>query len=385
MVKRGLIGAAAVAAALLAGAQAQAAPVTATIRAEGLAQTVVPQTTLTTDSRSFTDEAGVSHLLPGPMALGLLFDAATPIGVPIHCTWDVGNVPADCYPFVIGTTPLGEDDFWNLVVNDRDALSGAANQVVNPGDHIVFEEIDFTLPEPPLLELTPSSDKLTVGSSFTVAIKSFDTSTGIGTPAVGARVTYGSEDVLTDASGNATLFALPGPTTLAAAKDGAIRAGAMTICGYSDDPTVCNLPKPTPAPTPAPAPAPPAAPSAPADTVPPSARITSPRLFTIDRHVTRIGGVVAPDRSDIASVQFALAKRVGTLCRFRQTDGSYGPASACSARVWLPARGGAFWTANLHAPLTVGRYRVFARATDGAGNVESTLVTGASSGSFTVR
>jgi hypothetical protein len=380
MLKRGMLGAAAIAAALLAGAQAQAAPVTATIRAEGTEGTVIPQTTLTTDARSITDEAGVSHFLPEPRVLGLLFDAAAPIGVPIHCTWDLGFDPPDCYPFWIGTTPLPPNDFWNLVINDHDSQVGAANQVVNAGDHVVLEEIDFTQPEPPLLELALSGDRLTVGSSFTVTVTSFDTSTGNGTPATGARISYGSQVVSADSDGHATLFAQPGSVTVAATQSGATRAGSLTVCGYADDPTVCNLPaKPTPAPSPAPAP------SAPADTVPPSTRITSPRLFTIDRHVTRIGGVVAPDRSDIAKVQFALARRVGTLCRFRQPSGSFGSATACSARVWLPARGGAFWTANLHAPLAAGRYRVFARATDGAGNVEVTLVTGASSGSFTVR
>ena len=34
--------------------------------------------------------------------------------------------------------------------------------------------------------------------------------------------------------------------------------------------------------------------------------------------VKRLVGVVAPDRSDIASVSYALARRVGTLCSFRQ-------------------------------------------------------------------
>jgi hypothetical protein len=381
MLKRGMLGAAAVAAALLAGAQAQAAPVTATIRVEGIDQTVIPQTTLVTDARSITDDAGVSHPDPldGPNALGLLYDAAAPIGVPIHCTWDADF--GDCYPFWIGTAPQPTGGFVWLVVNDHDAQFGAATQPVAAGDRVVFEEVT-SFPPPPLLELAASGDKLTVGSSFTVTVTSFDTGTGDGTPATGARISYGSQVVSADSDGRATLFAQPGSVTVGATLSGATRAGSLTVCGYTDDPTVCNLPA-KPAPTPAPAPV--ATPSAPADTVPPSTRITSPRLFTIDRHVTRIGGVVAPDRSDIAKVQFALAKRVGTLCRFRQPSGSFGSATACSARAWLPARGGAFWTANLHAPLAAGRYRVFARATDGAGNVEVTLVTGASSGSFTVR
>jgi hypothetical protein len=44
----------------------------------------------------------------------------------------------------------------------------------------------------------------------------------------------------------------------------------------------------------------------------------------------------------------------------------------------------AYWTAGLGSPLAAGRYRVWSRATDGAGNVESTSVGGASAGTFTV-
>jgi hypothetical protein len=240
---------------------------------------------------------------------------------------------------------------------------------------------DFTIPAPALLELSVSKDALQVGTSFTATARAFDTLHGTSVPAAGARIQYGDQAAITDSGGNATFIASgAGTQSLLATMDGATRSGRPVVCAYVSDPTTCSLPAPPAPPTPAPLPTTPTL----ADTVPPSSRITAPRLFSKDRHVVRLGGSVAPDRSDVASVQFALARLTGTQCRFRQASGKLGALGSCANRTWLPARGGAFWTAALHQPLAPGRYRVWSRATDGAGNQESRFVTGSSAGSFTV-
>jgi hypothetical protein len=149
----------------------------------------------------------------------------------------------------------------------------------------------------------------------------------------------------------------------------------VSVCAYGADPTICKLPAPA---TPAP-PAAAAANTSPisaasttaADRIAPSTHFTAPIAFKKLKQVKRLVGVTAPDRSDIESVSYALAKRVGTLCSFRRANGTLAPAASCAKAIWLPATGRAFWHVTLSKPLAAGRWRAFSRATDGAGNVEA--------------
>jgi len=377
---RTLAAVAAATAALAAATSASATPITATIRVEGVDQTVIPLTQQTTDARVVAGQA-----VPGPRALTLLADVAERLGVPYDCQWGQFG----CFVDQIGAAPLTGNYFWLLIVNDLQAQVGFDGQTLASGDRVVVVQTDFTQPTPRLLEITVSADAVVAGATFTVNVRSYDTSTRDSVPAAGAQVSYGSRTAFADAGGNATFMALgQGTQSVIALQPGTTRSGALPVCTYTNDPTACSLPA---APAPAPTPTTPTTPTAPlpattaqADTVPPASRITTPRLFSKDRHVVRLGGAVAPDRSDVASVQYALAKLSGTQCRFRQANGKLGALHACTQRTWLPARGGAFWTVALHAALAPGRYRVWSRATDGAGNQERSFVTGSSSGTFTV-
>jgi len=381
----------------VAAAPAAAAPATVSVRAEGIDATVVAQRTLTTDARSFTDAAGM-HDLPLPSVLTALIDASVATGVPFACNWGFGPCFVDSIgaPFASGATL-----YWRLVVNDIDASVGAADRLVTTGDRIAFVATDYLAAQPPLLELSATTERTPIGGSFVVTVVSYDTSDPTGTkpaatgvPAVGALVRYGAQAAITNAAGQVGFLATEaGNQTVLATLAGATRSNGASVCAFGGDPTVCNLPPLAPlqpAPQPAPLPAivtqvpPTLARSEAADAVAPSSQIATPRLWSRVRGVSRLAGSVAPDRSDVARVEVALARRVGTLCRFRTAGGTWGAARACTDRTWLRARGGAFWTYSLQSPLAAGRYRVFARATDGAGNVERTLVTGASNGSFTV-
>jgi hypothetical protein len=381
---RTLAALAAAASALGAATSASATPVTATIRAEGLGSTLVTGTA-TTDARTVD-----GHAITSATALTLLADVAEPQGIPFECEWSqfgcgLVGVAGEHWTFA-------DPYYWRLVVDDVDAQLGISSQPVVNGTRValVVTPNNYPTPPPPLLELSVSSDALQVGASFTATARSFDTTSGASVPAAGARIAYGTQAAIADANGNATFIASgAGSQALLATADGATRSGRPVVCAFVSDPTACKLPAlPT---TPSPTPTTPTTPTAPlpattgqADTVPPASRITTPRLFSKDRHVVRLGGAVAPDRSDVASVQYALAKLSGTQCRFRQANGKLGALHACTQRTWLPARGGAFWTVALHAALAPGRYRVWSRATDGAGNQERSFVTGSSSGTFTV-
>ena len=359
-------------------APALASPVKATIRVEGLTGTVIPTTTLQTDARPIVStccnaDIGKTHALTVPSALTLAADAAAANGLSLSCTWsDTYN---DC--FVDGFPdlfPMGATDYWRLVVNGKDASAGFGGTPVHEGDRIDVIATDYTAAEPPLLTTVPSSSAVHAGTSFTVKVTSLDTS-GFGTtgPAAGALVAYGSLRAVAGADGTVGFMGTgAGFSSISATLLGATSSQVVSVCSYDADPTICDLP----------APAVPAAPATvstqvsaasttSADRIAPSSHFVAPIAFTKLKQVKRLVGVTAPDRSDIQSVSYALAKRVGTLCSFRRADGALAPATSCAKAIWLPATGRAFWHVTLSKPLAAGRWRAFSRATDGAGNVES--------------
>ena len=357
-----------------------ASPVTATIRVEGLTGTVIPTTTVKTDARPITSDDSKVRALAVPSALTLLADVADAANVPFACHWsDAFN---DC--FLNGfpaAFPAGATDFWRLVVNGKDAQVGFGGAKLQDGDRVDVIATDYSAPvEPPLLTLAPSVTTVPVGTSFTVHVTGLDTS-GFGTtrPADHAVVSYGKLQAVADANGNVSFTGTGiGFTSIAATLAGATSSQVWSICSYGADPTVCKLDAPATPAAPAAAASTPtaatpvsAASAAAADRIAPSTRFSAPLAFAKVRQVKRLVGATSPDRSDIASVSYALAKRVGTLCSFRRADGSLAAASSCSKAIWLPATGRAFWHVTLSKPLASGRWRAFSRATDGAGNVEA--------------
>jgi hypothetical protein len=359
-------------------APASASPVTATFRVEGSAGPVIPTTTVSTDARRITSDDGHTHNLLAPSALTLAADASEANGLSVNCSWsDQFN---DC--FVNGfPTPIDPalTDYWRLVVNGVDAQQGFANTPIANGDRIDVIETDYTQPEPPLLVLTPSATAVADGTSFTVKVVAADTTGATaGQPAAGALVSYGGLSGVTGADGTLTFLGTGvGYSTLSASLLGSTPSQLVSVCAYAYDSTVCIPPPPT-----APAPAAAtvttttttpvsAASVASADRIAPSSHFSAPPAFSKVKAVKRLVGVTAPDRSDIASVSYALAKRVGTLCSFRRANGTLAPATSCAKAIWLPATGRAFWHVTLAKPLSAGRWRAFSRATDGAGNVEA--------------
>ena len=362
-------------------ATASASPVTATIRVEGLTGTVIPTTTLATDARPVVSADNVAHQLGAPSALTLLADAAGANGLPLSCAWS--TVYSDCLVNAIGPAfPAGATDYWRLVVNGKDAQVGFAGTALHPGDRVDVIATDYTaLSEPPLLTIATPAAPLTAGTPFTVTVTSLDTS-GFGTigPGAGAVVAYGDQKVTAAGNGTATFAATgAGYGSISATLAGATSSQVTSFCSYTTDPTICLLPAPAVPVSPAavaattPAASVAAASTASADRIAPSSRFTLSFSLSKAKNVKRLVGVTAPDRSDIASVSYALAKRVGTLCRFRKADGTLAAATSCAKAIWLPATGRAYWHVTFTKALAAGRWRAFSRATDGAGNVEASF------------
>ena len=228
------------------------------------------------------------------------------------------------------------------------------------------------------LDVTPSSDKVTKGTSFTVKVTSYS-DTGEAQPGVGATVRYAQTAATADGTGAATFIAQGnGTQPVTASRAGDIRSASRTVCSYDGDPTVCNLPAAAATPTPVV--------SANSDTIAPGSRIAYPAIGRRYAGVKAIKGSTGADRSDVRGVSVALALRVGTQCRFRTRTGSLTTPRSCTRQLFLPAASaGGDWSFSLgRKALVPGTWRVWSRATDGAGNTESVALARVNGGQFTV-
>lgn len=72
----------------------------------------------------------------------------------------------------------------------------------------------------------------------------------------------------------------------------------------------------------------------------------------------------------VRRVYVAVARESGSRCRFVSVRGRLGAPRSCLRSVYLRARGRTSWSLRVARRLPAGRYKVWSRAVDGAGNVE---------------
>ena len=263
---------------------------------------------------------------------------------------------------------------WQFRVNHVAPSVGADATILAQGASVVWYYGGFDAVRE--LDVTPSSDKVTKGTSFTVKVTSYS-DTGEAQAGAGATVRYGQTAATADGSGSATFIAQGnGTQPVTASRAGDIRSASRNVCSYDGDPTVCNLPAAALTPVIA----------ANADTIAPGSRITYPTIGGRYTSVKAIKGTTSADRSDVKGVGVSLALRVGTQCRFRTTTGSLTTPRSCARRLFLPAASaGGDWSLGLSKKALVpGTWRLWSRATDGAGNLESVALARVNGGQFTV-
>ncbi|HEY4096192.1 MAG TPA: Ig-like domain-containing protein, partial [Baekduia sp.] len=121
-----------------------------------------------------------------------------------------------------------------------------------------------------------------------------------------------------------------------------------------------------PVPPPAAAVAPVAPPVAPAsDRTPPMT--TLQRVTSTKQPITLRG--VARDDGTVSIVRVSVALHVGRLCRFLAADHTLTKARSCDRTSYLDAKGTSAWSLKL-PKLPAGRYTVWTRGIDAAGNIE---------------
>jgi hypothetical protein len=217
-------------------------PATVTVRVEGLNETLLLPTQVTTttepvvkdgkpeDSCTGTSAAGALQLATGGNWNGAWFSGLD---------YSVETIEGQSYPF---TQPY----YWSFWVNDKPAKEGICETELNSGESVLFfpecfsETSGVCPPSPPNplgIEAPATAEE---GKPITVTVTSYANATGVPSPAVGATVAYGGTSAVTDASGHATLsFSSAGNVILRASAPASVRT-ETTICVHAGNDGNCG-------------------------------------------------------------------------------------------------------------------------------------------------
>jgi hypothetical protein len=203
---------------LLLASQSEAAsgnPATVTVRVEGVTETKLPLTQVTTTTEPVVKDGKAEDSCPGTSALGAL-QLAT--GGNWSGPWD-----ASLHQYFIeaiageGEAVGASKDYWSFWVNDVFQETGACAVELEAGAQVLFFPICYEAcpagAEPTPLEIEAPATAI-VGEPVSVTVRQYDTK-GKPTPAPGAAVSAPGAHATTDAQGHASLtFASAGSYTL---------------------------------------------------------------------------------------------------------------------------------------------------------------------------
>jgi hypothetical protein len=236
----------AVALMLIAASTASASgPATVTVRVEGLNETKLAATQVTTTNAPVVKDGKPADACPGSSAAGAL-ELAT--GGNWGGTWYGGKVEEGKFKglgysveTILGETwTFSSGSFWNFWVDNKAQEEGVCEHEVQPGDQVLLYPCHFEegheCPNPLAIEV-PST--VGVGEPVPVTVKRYAAS-GTATPAAGATVTGAAAPAVTDSEGHAMLtLARPGNAVLGAAASNAVRAEAG-VCVHSGNDGTCG-------------------------------------------------------------------------------------------------------------------------------------------------
>jgi hypothetical protein len=230
-----------------ASAVAAGAPAEVTVRVEGLTETKLPPTVVTTTTNAVVKDGNQADSCPGTSALGAL-DLATagnwsgPWEAKYN-QYSIFAIEGEAHEF---EESASANYFWSFWLNDKESELGACETELQPGDRVLLFPSCYgtacPTPEPTPLEIEAPTTA-NVGEATAVSVKQYNAK-GEASPAVGASVIGGGAGATTDAQGHATLkFIGAGTYTLlvngAAAGPPAVRT-ETTICVHNGPDGTCG-------------------------------------------------------------------------------------------------------------------------------------------------
>jgi hypothetical protein len=221
--------AASLALALVAASSALAAgPATVSVRVEGVSETKLPLTQVTTNAQPVVKDGKPEDSCPGTNAVGAL-ELAT--GGNWSGQWFSGL--GYTVETVLGEShAFGSGAYWDEWYGHRVGSQGVCEHEPQAGEEILLFPCSETAPECPVPLAIKAQTTATVGEPVPLEVVKYDPE-GKSSNVAGATVSGASAPALTDASGSATLtFASPGEFTLSASAPQAVRAEA-SICVHA--------------------------------------------------------------------------------------------------------------------------------------------------------
>jgi len=237
----------ALAASALAPPALAAGPAAVTVRVEGLTETKLSPTRVTTTTAPVVKDGNPAHACPGTSAAGAL-ELAT--GGNWSGPWNEGFVQYEIFS-IEGESHVFEPGapanyFWSFWLDEKESEIGACGAELQPGDRVLFFPSCFGVacPPNPALPLgieAPASAN--VGEPVSVTVKKYSPG-GVGAPTAGATVMGGAATVSTDAGGHAAVtFSSPGMATLGATAPEAVRT-ETTVCVHNGNDGNCGTQAP---------------------------------------------------------------------------------------------------------------------------------------------
>ena len=235
---------------LLASSALAGTPASVTVRVEGLTETKVPLTQVTTTTEPVVKDGKPADSCPGTSAAGALqlatagnwsgtwYGGEVKGGVFEGLGYSVETIAGESYPFTGAT-------FWDLWINNKaEEEHGICGAEMQPGDQVLFFPCQYEegkeCPNPLEIEAPATAD---LGEPVNAIVRHYNKK-GEPTPAAGAHIEWRGGSAMTDAQGDATLaFYSIGAYVLhvtgAEAGLGTVRTGA-SICVHNGNDGTCG-------------------------------------------------------------------------------------------------------------------------------------------------
>jgi hypothetical protein len=233
-----------------------AAPATVTVEVEGLSETKLPPTQVTTTTNPVVKnnkEGNPEGSCSGTSAAGALqLATAGNWSGPWsgkYSQYEIFTIEGETHQFEEGSKA---NYYWSFWLNDQEATTGACEAELGAGDRVLFFPACYgeacpPSPTPLGIEAPTSAD---AGESVAVTVKQYNAK-GEALPAAGATVSGGGTSAMTDSQGHAAMrFSGDGTYTLeATGSPEALTPGVRTetaICVHEGNDGTCGTKVPAP-------------------------------------------------------------------------------------------------------------------------------------------
>lgn len=369
---------------------AAGAPANVTVRVEGLTETKLPATLVTTTTTPVVKDGNPADSCSGTSALGAL-ELATAGNW--SGPWEAKFNQYAIYTIAGETHEFEESSpdnyYWSFWLDNKEASVGACEAELQPGDQALFFPSCYgaSCPTPaptPLAVVAPSTAN--AGEVVTVTVKQYNAQ-GEATPAVGANVGGGGTGAVTDAQGHATLKFF-GDATYTLRVSGAEGQPAVrtetTICIHEGNDGTCGTQSPSKSTVPPPGSSVPGQTEVGAHVLVATAGGVIDKHVYSRRHAPRVLSGKVTSKALVSSISIRLRRTYrgrcwaydGALERFVKARCGHGSFFKVSSH-------GSSFSYLLPSKLRPGRYVFEIQASDAAGD-RSTLHSGSSRVSFRV-